>query len=214
MIFSNLSKYLVNRIIYYVNYYFLTFKATPNNKDSLCCLIFPLRGRLHLLTPLLMRACSFLAVPKPRPVEFIINAMDKKERRLLEAQDIAKAYSEKRLFADSYFYINREEKVGILGPNGCGKTTLLKIIRGKETLDAVEILLSQAARMAYVSQELPQEEKMDFKSLVKDWRLNDQKLISQLLVNLRMDYDRLQVAMGNLSRGKKNEGFNGISHYG
>jgi len=103
--------------------------------------------------------------------------MDKKGRRLLETQGIAKAYGENRLFADSYFYINRGEKVGILGPNDCGKTTLLKIIRGKKTLDAGEIFLSQAARMSYVSQDLPQDEKTDFKSLVKDWRLNDQKLI-------------------------------------
>ncbi len=138
-----------------------------------------------------------------RQVDFILNSMKKRGRRLLEAKGIAKSYGNNRLFEDSTFYINRGEKIGILGPNGCGKSTILKMILGQENLDAGEIFLSQSARMTYVSQELPQGEKVDFISLVKDWNLDDQKHIFQLLAALGIDYDRLGIAMGELSRGER-----------
>ncbi len=138
-----------------------------------------------------------------RPVDFILNSMKKRGRRLLEAKGIGKSYGNNGLFEDSTFYINRCEKVGILGPNGCGKTTLLKMIMSQETLDVGEIFLSRSARIAYVSQELPQDEKVNLKSLIKDWNLDEQKHIYQLLANLGIDYDRLGADLAELSRGER-----------
>ncbi|KUG04376.1 atp-binding protein of abc transporter [hydrocarbon metagenome] len=138
-----------------------------------------------------------------RPVKFIMSAMEKRGRRLLEAEGIAKAYDENRLFEDSSFYINRGEKVGILGPNGCGKTTLLKIILGQETLDAGEIFLSSGARVAYVNQELPQGETASLKTRVKEWNLNEQKQMFQLLISLGLDYNHFGIPLKELSRGER-----------
>lgn len=140
---------------------------------------------------------------KEQQVNFRLNALEKGGRRLLEADGISKSYGEQLLFQDSSFFINRGEKIGILGPNGCGKTTLVKTILGQESLDAGTLFLSKTARLAYVSQELPQDEKATFHEMIKDWTRDDQKSIYQLLITLGIAYDRLQVPMGALSRGER-----------
>jgi macrolide transport system ATP-binding/permease protein len=150
-----------------------------------------------------MRQQGIVRPEKDLQVKFAFNGREKGGRRLLEADSISKAYGRLQLFANSSFYINRGEKVGILGPNGCGKTTLLKIILGQETLDAGSIFLSPSARVAYVSQELPQDEKESLKAVVRNWPLEQQKSTFDLLVRLGIAYDRLQVALGNLSRGER-----------
>lgn len=140
---------------------------------------------------------------KELPVNFNLNAGEKGGKRLIEAEDICKAYGEVSLFKNSSFYINRGEKIGLLGPNGCGKTTLIKAILEQESLDAGKIFLSRAIRVAYVSQELPQEEKENFQEIIKYWKRDEQKRIFQLLIKLGIPYNRLNVVMGELSRGER-----------
>ena len=136
-------------------------------------------------------------------VSFNLQAWEKGGRRLLQAEDISKSYGELLLFKDSSFYVNRGEKVGIIGPNGCGKTTLVRNILGQERLDTGQVFLSQAAKIAYVSQELPQGEKGSLKEKIGQWPLETQKRTIQLFINLGLTYDRLHVALGELSRGER-----------
>jgi macrolide transport system ATP-binding/permease protein len=140
---------------------------------------------------------------KEQQVNFNLSTREKGGRRLLEAADVSKSFDKLILFEDSSFYVNRGEKVGIWGPNGCGKTTLLQAILGQEGLDNGEVFLSESARIAYVSQELPQGENNSLKDLVKERTIPEQKLIFQLLVNLGVPYDRLQIPLGDLSRGER-----------
>lgn len=136
-------------------------------------------------------------------VKFSLNSRVKGGRRLLEAEHITKTYGNLPVFKDSSFYINRGEKVGILGPNGCGKTTLFKTILGQENLDAGRIFLSPAARVAYVGQELPQDENWSLKQLVKDRTIPEQKHIFRSMVELGIAYDRLNVPLDTVSRGER-----------
>ncbi|HBQ86946.1 MAG TPA: ABC transporter ATP-binding protein [Syntrophomonas sp.] len=136
-------------------------------------------------------------------VKFSLDSRLKGGRRLLEAEHITKTYGDLLVFKDSSFYINRGEKVGILGPNGCGKTTLFKTILGQEILDAGKIFLSPAARVAYVGQELPQNENWSLKQLVRDRTIPDQKNIFRLMVELGIAYDRLNIPLDTVSRGER-----------
>jgi macrolide transport system ATP-binding/permease protein len=135
-------------------------------------------------------------------VKLHMNSTPKGSRRVLEADSISKAYGNRTLFTDSSFYINRGEKVGIFGPNGCGKTTLVRIILGQENLDGGQLFVSQSVKKAYVSQELPPEEPESFLDLIRNWPPAKQKQIIQLMIALGLSYDLFHVALGQLSRGE------------
>ena len=54
---------------------------------------------------------------------------------LLSLEQAQKSYGEKVLLKQANFYLNEGEKVGIIGINGTGKTTLLRILAGTEVPD-------------------------------------------------------------------------------
>ena len=60
---------------------------------------------------------------------------------LLSIEHLSKSYSRRQLFDDTSFFLQEGEKVGIIGINGTGKSTLLKIMAG---LEETEQLLSRA----------------------------------------------------------------------
>ena len=51
---------------------------------------------------------------------------------LITAEHLTHSYTERKLFDDASFSLNEQEKVGIIGINGTGKSTLLKILAGRE----------------------------------------------------------------------------------
>lgn len=71
---------------------------------------------------------------------------------LLSAKNISKTYVEKNILKDVSFYVNEGEKIGIVGVNGTGKSTFLKILAGCEHCDSGEVVLSNGAKIAYLPQ--------------------------------------------------------------
>lgn len=71
---------------------------------------------------------------------------------LLSFEGLSKSYSEKILFDNISLGINEGEKIGIIGVNGTGKSTLLKVIAGIEQADSGEVLIGNKARIQYLSQ--------------------------------------------------------------
>lgn len=51
---------------------------------------------------------------------------------IINVENITKSYTGRKLFAEASFYVQEHEKIGIIGINGTGKSTLLKIIAGQE----------------------------------------------------------------------------------
>lgn len=72
---------------------------------------------------------------------------------LLAAEGITIAYSERKLIEDSCFYMDECEKVGIIGVNGTGKSTLLRIIAGEEVPDDGVITYANNKVIAYLRQQ-------------------------------------------------------------
>jgi macrolide transport system ATP-binding/permease protein len=89
-----------------------------------------------------------------RSVHFDLSSTDKQGRRLLEATSLAKSYGSLCLFHDSHFQVRRGEKVALFGPNGCGKTTLIRLIRHLEEPDSGTLWLSPGAKTGILGQEL------------------------------------------------------------
>lgn len=93
--------------------------------------------------------------PKDDPqLAFQFQLEGKKGKRVLEAKNLGKSFNEKRLFHNSQFYIKHGEKIGIIGPNGCGKTTLIRMILEEEPYTDGELWKSQNLKIAYLSQNL------------------------------------------------------------
>ncbi len=72
--------------------------------------------------------------------------------KVLEATAVAKAFGEKRLFEDLTFALPPNGIVGIIGPNGVGKTTLFKLIMGLETPDKGAFEVGETVKLGYVDQ--------------------------------------------------------------
>jgi ATP-binding cassette ChvD family protein len=71
---------------------------------------------------------------------------------VIEAQGLSKAYGDKVLMNDLSFSLPRGGIVGIIGPNGVGKTTLFRMIVGEEKPDAGELRIGETVDISYVDQ--------------------------------------------------------------
>ncbi len=71
---------------------------------------------------------------------------------LLTIENISKAYSEKKLLDNINLGINEGDKIGVIGVNGIGKSTLLKIVSGLEPPDEGRLIKGNSVRVEYLSQ--------------------------------------------------------------
>lgn len=71
---------------------------------------------------------------------------------ILSAEKISKSYSEKILFNEISIGINEGEKIGLIGINGTGKSTLLKVIAGVENPDTGRIITGSGVKIEYLPQ--------------------------------------------------------------
>ena len=71
---------------------------------------------------------------------------------LLSCEGLARGYDAEPLFENLEFELYNGERVGLVGPNGVGKTTLMRLIAGQDTADAGDIRLHAGARCALLQQ--------------------------------------------------------------
>ena len=71
---------------------------------------------------------------------------------IINIEHISKIYGEKVIYEDASFGIQQGDKIGIVGINGTGKSTLLRMIAGEETPDAGKIIRQNGLKIAYVAQ--------------------------------------------------------------
>ena len=77
--------------------------------------------------------------------------------KILEINNISKSYDNRKMIEDFSHIYKRGDKIGIVGSNGCGKTTLLEIITGKLKPDCGKITLGQTVQIGYYTQNTPVE---------------------------------------------------------
>lgn len=71
---------------------------------------------------------------------------------VLSIQNLTLSFGENTLFSDAAFDIKVKEKVGFVGVNGAGKTSLFKVIKGDYTADSGGVFLSKSCRVGYMEQ--------------------------------------------------------------
>ena len=129
--------------------------------------------------------------------------------KTIELSDISKSYGERVLIKDYNYIFLKNDRIGIIGPNGCGKTTLLKIINGIVRPDTGTVEMGQTIRVGYFSQEneyMDDSEKViDYVKEVGEYITTPEGKItaSQMLENFLFDGAMQWSRIEKLSGGEK-----------
>jgi ATP-binding cassette ChvD family protein len=89
---------------------------------------------------------------KPSGAQIVIQVPERLGGKVIEVENISKAYGDKLLFENLSFTLPAGGIVGVIGPNGAGKSTLFKMITGHETPDSGTIEMGSTVRLGYVDQ--------------------------------------------------------------
>lgn len=106
---------------------------------------------------------------------------------ILTAESLTKSYGVKVLFKDITFGIDEGEKIGIIGVNGTGKSTLLKILAGAEQADAGQVITNNNIHLEY----LPQDPYFEDTATVLQQVFKGTSPIMQLLREYETSLDKL-----------------------
>lgn len=91
------------------------------------------------------------------PVQDGTVAMDSVETRMgkktVELHNVSKSYDRQPLIQNFDYIVLRNQRLGIIGPNGCGKSTLIKMIAGLEKPDSGYIEIGETIKIGYLAQE-------------------------------------------------------------
>ena len=120
---------------------------------------------------------------------------------IINIEHISKIYGEKTIYDDASFGIQQGDKIGIIGINGTGKSTLLKMIAGEETPDEGQIIRQNGLKTAYIPQNPVFPENAEIRSYAFDkGQGGDWQVESNLMELGIMDFDQ---KIEHLSGGQK-----------
>lgn len=124
---------------------------------------------------------------------------------VLTITGLAKAYGPQKLFSDLNFEIKRGEKVAIIGNNGTGKTTILKIINGQVDADGGEVKLGTKVHVGYYDQEhqVLNPEKTLFEELQDAYPNLDNTAIRNILAAFLFTEDDVFKRIKDISGGER-----------
>ena len=124
---------------------------------------------------------------------------------VLTATGLSKSFGNEKLFSGLDFNIKKGEHVAIIGDNGTGKTTLLKIINGVESLDSGEIELGVKVHIGYYDQEhhVLHDEKTLFEEISDAYPTLNNTEIRNTLAAFLFTGDDVFKRIGDLSGGEK-----------
>ncbi len=94
------------------------------------------------------------AVEPEYEVDFAFRANPKAGKRFLEVKKIGKSFGDMPLFTNASFTVQHGEKIAVVGANGSGKTTFLKMLAGEEAVSDGELWLSPSASIGYLTQDV------------------------------------------------------------
>ncbi|GFP74080.1 ribosomal protection-like ABC-F family protein [Clostridium fungisolvens] len=87
-------------------------------------------------------------------MKLIFKATGRSGNETIKAEKLSKSYEDKVIFNNAELLINYGERVALIGPNGCGKTTFLKMLLGEEVPDSGKVELGASVKVAYLPQNI------------------------------------------------------------
>jgi ATP-binding cassette subfamily F protein uup len=130
-------------------------------------------------------------------------------KKTIELHQISKSYGEKKIIDDFTYIVLKNQRLGIIGPNGCGKSTLMKIITGNLMPDSGEVVIGDTVKIGYFAQEVEamneNQRVIDYIKDVaeyiqtKEGRISASQMLERFLFDSVMQY----TPIGKLSGGEK-----------
>ncbi|MCC6144592.1 MAG: ATP-binding cassette domain-containing protein, partial [Candidatus Hydrogenedentes bacterium] len=148
--------------------------------------------------------------PRHREFSFAIPEPERLGKTILEARHVFHGFDERMLIRDFSFIMQKEMRVGIIGPNGSGKTTLLRVLMGMEEPRKGKVIHGERTQFLYVDQShadvKPGQSILDFVSGgTKYWDVGKQRIyVPGYLEHFLFDMHSVMMPMGNLSGGERN----------
>ena len=131
-------------------------------------------------------------------------------KKTIELSHISKSYGDKVLIRDFSYIFLKNQKVGFIGKNGCGKSTLMKIIAGLVAPDSGTVEIGETVRIGYFAQEEPE---MDPSQRVIDYvkdmgeyfrtgegRISASQMLERFLFTPDMQYSPIEKLSGGEKR--------------
>lgn len=117
---------------------------------------------------------------------------------MLNVDKLSKNFGYGLLFKEVSFSLNDGESISIVGPNGCGKSTLIKIIAGLESADTGSVSIKKGAKVAYLDQ--------------TGSSINDSRCVKDILksvfTELNLMQEKLNILQEKLNENVNNENYN------
>jgi len=130
-------------------------------------------------------------------------------KKTIELHNVSKSYGDKTIIKDFNYIVLKNQRLGIIGPNGCGKSTLMKIITGVLEPDAGEVEIGDTIQIGYFAQEAeemnPNQRAIDYiKDIAdyvptKDGRITASQMLERFLFDGNLQY----TPISKLSGGEK-----------
>lgn len=172
------------------------YRARAKKKDK------QIKSRIHRLEKI-----QHEGIEKPKEeqnIQFNFISQGKNGLVLVEAQDILKSFSSREVIKPSSFYIKRGECVGIVGPNGCGKTTLIRLLLGQLQLDSGNLYTSPSAKIAYLSQDvMDMEQGVTVLDMFGIENYSERGKLQTLLTNMGIGKNMVHKEISTLSLGER-----------
>ena len=137
-------------------------------------------------------------------------AQERLGKKIIETNRISKAYSDKVLFQDFTYALQKTDRIGIIGENGAGKTTLLNILSGRLQPDTGTVEIGDTVKICYYTQE---NELADNTLKVLDYIKNEAEYVltadgkkitaSQMLENFLFTPKAQHTQIGRISGGER-----------
>ena len=130
-------------------------------------------------------------------------------KTVIEAQDLSKSFGGRTLFSGFSYTLLRNDRIGIIGPNGCGKTTLMRILSGALPSDTGSLKVGQTVKIGWFTQNSapldPNRRVYDYiANIAPSVRTREGTLsAAQLLEQFLFTPELQQITIGRLSGGEQ-----------